>query len=41
LRLNPKPGLVFAWRTEEIVAVTGSEQQCVEGRENLQAKTLT
>jgi uncharacterized protein YndB with AHSA1/START domain len=40
-RLNPKPGLVFGWRTEEIVAGERIRQQCVEGRGNSAGKTLT
>jgi uncharacterized protein YndB with AHSA1/START domain len=40
-RLNPKPGLVFGWRTEDIVAGERIRQQCVEGPENSAGKTLT
>jgi uncharacterized protein YndB with AHSA1/START domain len=40
-RLNPKPGLVFGWRTEEIVAGERIRQQCVEGPGNSAGKTLT
>jgi uncharacterized protein YndB with AHSA1/START domain len=40
-RLNPKPGLVFGWRTEEIVAGERIRQQCVEGPRNSAGKTLT
>jgi uncharacterized protein YndB with AHSA1/START domain len=40
-RLNPKPGFVFGWRTEEIVAGEGIRQQCVEGPGNSAGKTLT
>jgi uncharacterized protein YndB with AHSA1/START domain len=40
-RLNPKPGLVFGWRTEEIVADERIRQQCVQGPENSAGKTLT
>jgi uncharacterized protein YndB with AHSA1/START domain len=39
--LNPKPGLVFGWRTEEIVAGERIRQQCVEGPGNSVGKTLT
>ena len=37
-RLNPKPGLMFGWRTEEIVAGERIRQQCVEGPGTPQAK---
>jgi uncharacterized protein YndB with AHSA1/START domain len=40
-RLNPKPGLVFGWRTEEIVASERIQQQCVQGPGNSAGKTLT
>lgn len=40
-RLNPKPGLVFGWRTEEIVDGERIRQQCVEGPGNSAGKTLT
>jgi uncharacterized protein YndB with AHSA1/START domain len=40
-RLNPIPGLVFGWRTEEIVAGEAIRQQCVEGPGNSAGKTLT
>jgi uncharacterized protein YndB with AHSA1/START domain len=40
-RLNPKPGLVFGWRTEDIVAGERIRQQCVEGPGNSAGKTLT
>ncbi len=40
-RLNPKPGLVFGWRTDEIVAGERIRQQCVEGPGNSAGKTLT
>jgi uncharacterized protein YndB with AHSA1/START domain len=40
-RLNPKPGLVFGWRTEEIVAGERIRQQCVAGPGNSAGKTLT
>jgi len=40
-RLNPKPGLVFGWRTEEIVAGERIRQQCLEGPGNSAGKTLT
>lgn len=40
-RLNPKPGLVFGWRTGEIVAGERIRQQCVEGPGNSAGKTLT
>ena len=40
-RLKPKPGLVFGWRTEEIVAGERIRQQCVEGPGNSAGKTLT
>jgi uncharacterized protein YndB with AHSA1/START domain len=40
-RLNPKPGVVFGWRTEEIVAGERIRQQCVEGPGNSAGKTLT
>jgi uncharacterized protein YndB with AHSA1/START domain len=40
-RLSPKPGLVFGWRTEEIVAGERIRQQCVEGPGNSAGKTLT
>jgi uncharacterized protein YndB with AHSA1/START domain len=39
--LNPKSGLVFGWRTEEIVAGEQIRQQCVEGPGNSAGKTLT
>jgi uncharacterized protein YndB with AHSA1/START domain len=40
-RLNPKPGVVFGWRTEEIVAGERIRQQCVEGPGNSAGKRLT
>lgn len=40
-RLHPKPGLMFAWRTVEIVAGERIRQQCVEGPGSATGKMLT
>ena len=40
-RLNAKPGLVFGWRTEQIVPDERISQACVEGPGNSVGKTLT
>src|SRR5260370_10405804 len=40
-KLNPKPGLVFGWRTEELVSDETVRQVCVEGPGNSAGKTLT
>jgi uncharacterized protein YndB with AHSA1/START domain len=40
-RPNPKPGVVFGWRTEEIVDGERIRQQCVEGPGNSAGKTLS
>ena len=40
-KLNPKPGLVFGWRTEELVTDETVRQVCVEGPGNSAGKTLT
>ena len=39
-RLEPKPGLAFSWRTEEIVTDETIRQVCVEGPGNSAGKTL-
>ncbi|WP_458319329.1 SRPBCC family protein [Mycolicibacterium brisbanense] len=40
-RLNPKPGLNFAWRTVEITPDEAVRQECVAGPGNSAGKTLT
>lgn len=39
-RLNAKPGLVFGWRTDEIVTDESIRQTCIEGPGNSVDKTL-
>lgn len=39
-RLNAKPGLVFGWRTEEIIHDELIRQTCIEGPGNSVDKTL-
>jgi uncharacterized protein YndB with AHSA1/START domain len=40
-KLNPTPGLVFGWRTVEIIPDESLRQECVEGPGNSAGKTLT